>query len=63
MPPVDGAPEWSVRIILKEQMILALPEDRSVGIVHPIARSNKVIERAVTVSRQGHPQLGKRRID
>jgi hypothetical protein len=47
---MNAAPERPIRIVLIEEVVLALPENGSIGIVHPIARSEKVIEGPVAVS-------------
>src|ERR1700722_11330195 len=47
--PMHVAPNRGVRIQLVEQVVLSLPPDRSIGIVHPIVRSEKVVLRPIGV--------------
>src|SRR5690242_8238125 len=41
--PVDVSMDWACRVILVEQVILALPLDQSIRIVEPIAWCHDVI--------------------
>ena len=55
--PVHIAPKGAVRIVLVEHVILALPVDGRIGIVHPIGRGKQMILGSVRIGRQ----LGSRR--
>jgi hypothetical protein len=55
MTPMDITPEWILGIILIKQMILAFPKETAVRIIHPIARSNEMVERPIRVIDQAEP--------
>ncbi len=62
MAPVERAPKRAIRIVLIKQVILALPENRPVWIIHPIGRCEEVIKRPVPVLGEADTQRVERRI-
>ena len=49
--PVHVAPDGRVRIELIEEVVLALPPDGAVGVVHPVVRRQQVVLRAQRIVR------------
>ncbi len=49
--PVHVSPDGGVRVVLKEHVVAAAPEDRAAGIVHPAARRLQVVLRAHGICR------------
>jgi hypothetical protein len=54
---MDRAPKRPVRVVLIKEVIFSLPEEGPVGVIHPVCRSNKMIERPVRLSRDCDPQI------
>jgi len=49
MSPMDFALLWSIWIELVKQMIFAVEENNTVGIIHPLGRHGKMIMRSQRV--------------
>src|ERR1700751_3416337 len=49
MSPMNRAPERSIWIVLVKEMVLPLPENRAVWIIHPIRWRQEMIKRSVRV--------------
>ena len=42
MRPMHISPDSGTRIVLEEHVVAAIPEDWTIGIVHPVARGKQV---------------------
>src|SRR5919109_4397865 len=49
MPPVDRAVKCSIRVVLVEHVIMSVPFDQTVWIIHPIPWRQEMKNRAVPI--------------
>src|SRR5438552_2063392 len=62
MAPVHVTPHGGMRIELIEEMVLALPPDGTVGIVHPVVRREEMIFRTEWIVSNGGKLIVRRKL-